>query len=340
MRTHRIAVLPGDGIGPNVIESAVKVLRAVERKTRNYRLKMETGEAGFACIAKYGTNVPPQTVEMLKKTETCLKGPMTTPEEAGAPPSAAMQIRKMMNLYANVRPCLALPNSNPLRQNIDLIVVRENTEGLYSNLEFKVGEDAAVAMRVISRKASERIANFAFKLAMKRKKHLTYVHKANILRETDGVFNQAVLKMARKYPTVEVDDLHVDNMAMQLIKKPETFDVIVTTNLFGDILSDEAAEITGGVGLAPGANLGSNYAMFEPVHGSAPGIADKRIANPIATILSGKMMLDYLGEKRSATMIFEAVKNVLAQGDTLPHDLGGKATTAEMTDAIVQKIQQ
>ena len=340
MRTHRVAVLPGDGTGPEVVSIAVRVLEAVQEKLGTYKLDLVSGEAGFNAIAKYGTNVPPQTIDMLKTTVACLKGPMTTPEEPGAPPSAALAIRKFFNLYANVRPCSSLPNVPSLKPNIDLTIVRENTEGMYSNIEFDVSEGVAVAMRVISRKASERVARFAFKLADRRRKHLAYVHKANILRRTDGVFNQAILDVSKDFPSVVIEGLHIDNMALQLIKRPETFDVIVTTNLFGDILSDEAAQLVGGLGIASGANMGDNYAMFEPVHGSAPKYAGQDKVNPIATILAGKMLLEYLGERDSARELERAVRLVLEEGKALTYDLGGKARSSEMCQAILDKIRR
>lgn len=340
MRTYRVAVLPGDGIGPEVTGMAVKVLEAVQEKAGTYKLELVWGEAGVNAIAKYGTNVPPQTVDVLKTTVACLKGPMTTPEEPGAPPSAALTIRKLFNLYANVRPCLSLPNVSSLKPNIDLTIVRENTEGMYSNIEFDVSEGVAVAMRVITRKASERVARFAFKLADQRRKHLSYVHKANILRRTDGIFNRAVLDVSKDFPEVAVEGYHIDNMALQLIKRPESFDVIVTTNLFGDIISDEAAQLVGGLGIASGANMGDNYAMFEPVHGSAPKYAGQDKVNPIATIFAGKMLLEYIGEKDSARKLERATFEVLKEGKTLTYDLGGKAKSSEMCEAILEKIRR
>ncbi len=339
MKTYRVAVLAGDGIGPEVVGAAVKVLKATEEKTSGYKLDLIFGEAGFNCIAKYGTNMPVQTIEMLKTTVACLKGPMTTPEEPGTPPSAALTIRKLFNLFADARPCRSLPNVPSLKPNIDLVIVRENTEGLYSNIEFEIGEDTAVALRVISKKASERIARFAFKLAIERRKHLSYVHKANILRRTDGIFKQAILNVAKEFPDVIADDYHIDAMAMELIRQPERFDVIVTTNLFGDILSDEAAQLVGGLGVAPSANLGEDYAMFEPVHGSAPKYAGQNKVNPIAMILAAKMLLDYLGEKASAQAVEEAVFQVLKEGKVLTYDLGGKAKTSEVAEAVIAKIR-
>lgn len=322
-----------------MVDAAVKVLKTVEEKSGSYRLDLVFGEAGFNSIAKYGTNVPAQTIEMLKTTAACLKGPMTTPEEPEAPPSAALTIRKLFNLFADVRPCRSLPSVPSLKPNIDLVIVRENTEGLYSNIEFEVCEGTAVALRVVSRKASERIARFALKLAAERRRHLSYVHKANILRRTDGVFKQAVLDVAGEFPGVTVDDYHIDAMAMQLVRDPEMFDVVVTTNLFGDILSDEAAQLVGGLGVAPSANLGESYAMFEPVHGSAPKYTGQNKVNPVATILAAKMLLDYLGEKASAAAVEKAVSQVLREGRVLTYDLGGQARTTEMAQAIVAEIK-
>jgi isopropylmalate/isohomocitrate dehydrogenase-like protein len=338
MRTHRIAILPGDGIGPEVVGISVRILEALQEAFGTYKLELVEGEAGANAIAKFGTNVPPQTVDMLKTTLACLKGPMTTPEVPGAPPSAALTIRKLFNLYANVRPCVSLPNVHSQKPNIDLVIIRENTEDLYSNIEFEISEGVAAALRVVTRKASERVARFAFRLADQRRKHLSYVHKANILRRTDGVFNKAILDVSKDFPEVAVDDYHIDNMALQLIKRPETFDVIVTTNLFGDIISDEAAQLVGGLGVVSGANMGDNYAMFEPVHGSAPKYAGQDKVNPIATILAGKMLLEYIGEKDSAHVLENAILEVLKESKTLTYDLGGKAKSSEMCEAILEKI--
>jgi isocitrate dehydrogenase (NAD+) len=337
-KTYNIAVLKGDGIGPEVTEATVNVLDAVQKKS-SFKLNYLYGEAGYHCIAEYGTNLPKQTIELIKQTSACLKGPMTTPEEPGAPVSVAVTLRRMFNLYANVRPCKSYPSVESLKPDIDLIVVRENTEGLYSGAESLLAPGVGVALRIITREASLKIAEFAFKLASQRRKHLTYVHKANILRITDGIFKDAVKEAQQNYPNVEVDDLHIDAATMQLIKKPESYDVMVTTNLFGDILSDEAAQVTGSLGLAAGANIGANYGMFEPVHGSAPKYAGMNRVNPIATILAGAMMLDYLGEKEAANRIEDAVLSVLIEGKVRTADLGGNSTTSQMAAAIVQKIK-
>jgi len=337
-KNFKIAVLPGDGIGPEVTEAALKVLNAVQKVSKNVKFDFIQGEAGSNCISKYGTNVPQKTLDMLKQTGACLKGPMTTPEEAGAPPSAAVTIRKTFNLYANVRPCKSLPSVPSVKPNIDLVVLRENTEGLYSGHEFLLSPDKGVALRVVTQQASERIANLAFELALKRKKHVTCVHKRNILRVTDGIFVDSVMKVAKEFPSVTVDEVHVDAMAMRLIKEPEKFDVIVTTNLFGDILSDEAAQLVGGLGFAAGANIGDSYGMFEPVHGSAPKYGGKNVVNPIATILAAKMMLDYLNLPKEADLVEKAVTAVLKEGKVRTYDMGGTSTTQDMTDAIVTKI--
>ena len=338
-KAYNIAVLKGDGIGPEVTEAAVKVLEAVQESSKNLTLNFLYGEAGYHCIEKHGANLPEETIALLKRSTACLKGPMTTPEEIGAPVSVAVTLRRMFNLYANVRPCRSFPSVEALKPNIDFVVVRENTEGMYSGAEFELAPGVGVALRIITKEASVRIAEFAFKLAANRKKHLTYVHKGNILRITDGIFKDAVKEVALKYPNVTVEELHVDAATMQLIKKPESFDIIVTTNLFGDILSDEAAQVTGSLGLAAGANIGETYGMFEPVHGSAPKYAGQNRVNPIATIMAASMMLDYLGEREAAAKIEKAVMRVLSEGKVRTADLGGSSTTSEMSEAIASKIR-
>jgi isocitrate dehydrogenase (NAD+) len=338
IKTYDVAVLKGDGIGPEVTDATVKILETVQEKA-DFKLNFLYGEAGYHCIAEHGTNLPKQTIELIKKTKVCLKGPMTTPEEPGAPVSVAVTLRRMFNLFANVRPCKSFPSVESLKPKIDLILVRENTEGLYSGVEYLLAPGVGVALRIITREASLKIAEFAFKLASQRRKHLTYVHKGNILRITDGIFKGAVKEVQQKYPDIEVDDLHIDAATMQLIKKPESYDVMVTTNLFGDILSDEAAQVTGSLGLAAGANIGSTYGMFEPVHGSAPKYAGMNRVNPIATIMAGAMMLDYLDEKTASAKIEDAVIKVLKEGKVRTADLGGTSTTSEMTNAIVAHLK-
>jgi isopropylmalate/isohomocitrate dehydrogenase-like protein len=337
-RTHKTGILPGEGIGPEVVDASLMVLDAVQ-KVEPVRLEYLKGEAGSYCIEKYGTNLPPKTVEMLKSTAACLKGPMTTPEEPGSPRSVAVTLRSIFDLYANVRPARSLPNVTSLKPNIDMVIVRENTEGLYSGKEFEAAPGVGVAMRIITRAASERVAKFSLELAMKRRKKLTFVHKANILKITDGIFKQAVRDMAKPYPEVELEDLHIDIATAQLIKRPESFDVIVTTNLFGDILSDEAAQTVGGLGVAAGANIGDRYGMFEPVHGSAPKYKGQNKVNPIATIEAARMMLEYLGEKKAADRVGKATLKVLEEGKVLTYDLGGTARCSEVGAALAAKVR-
>ena len=338
-KVHKIGILPGEGIGPEVVDATLMVLDAVQR-VEPVRFQYLKGEAGAYCIEKYGTNLPKQTIDMLKGTEACLKGPMTTPEEPGSPRSVAVTLRSIFDLYANVRPARTLPNVASLKPGIDMIIVRENTEGLYAGKEFEAAPGVGIAMRIITRAASERVAKFALELASNRRHRLTYVHKGNILKITDGIFKQAVLDMARSYPDIQLEDLHIDIATAQMIKRPESFDVIVTTNLFGDILSDESAQVVGGLGVAAGANIGDHYGMFEPVHGSAPKYTGQNKVNPIATIEAVKLMLEYLGEKKSADRIGKATVRVLEDGKVLTYDLGGTAKTSDMGRAIAEKVAQ
>ena len=338
--TYRIAIIPGEGIGPEVVSAALRVLDAIQEVVKNVRFEHLMCEAGASVIPKYGTNLPEESIEKLRQSHACFKGPVTTPEEPGSPVSVAVKIRTMFDLYANVRPARSLPNVPCLKPNIDLVIVRENTEGFYYAKEFEIAPGVGISTRLITRRASERVARFAFNLARKRKRKLTYVHKANILKLTDGIFKQAVLDVAEEYPEVELEELRVDAAAMQLVRRPQTFDVIVTTNMFGDILSDEAAGLVGGLGFAAGANLGEKYGMFEPVHGSAPKYAGQNKVNPVATILAAKMMLEFLGEVEAAGKIERAVLEVLREGKVKTYDLGGSATTSEMAEAIAKKIEE
>ena len=303
-------------------------------KDLNFNFKY--GEAGFECFNKNGTTLPEETVKIAKSCDATLFGASTsTPGQ----PSPIINLRKKLNAYANLRPIKSYKGVKSIKDNIDFIIVRENTEGLYSQIEY--GDDSQViAERVITRKASEKISDIAFKLAKRRNKQkkVTCVHKSNVLKKTDGVFKESFYNIAKKYPEVKTEDFYVDATAMYLITNPQNFDVIVSTNLFGDILSDESAGLVGGLGLAPSGNLGDENALFEPVHGSAPDIAGKGIANPCSMILSTAMMLDYLGEKETALKINKAVENIVAKGKVLTPDLGGKAKTIEMTEAILKEV--
>jgi isopropylmalate/isohomocitrate dehydrogenase-like protein len=335
-----IAVIPGDGIGPEVIAATLNVLDAVQEVDPIIQLNYIYAEAGLSAITKYGSSLPPHTIQLLKDSACCLKGPVTTPEAPNSPKSAVIQIRALFDLYANIRPIKALPNVPTLNPLVDMVIVRENTEGLYSGIEFQLNPETAIAVRVISKPKCERIVEYAFKLARTRNRKLTYVHKGNILKVTENIFKEAVHKYSQEYPEVSVTEARVDAMAMWLIRNPTDYDVLVTTNLFGDILSDEAAQVVGGLGVVPGANIGETYAMFEPIHGSAPQYAGKDMVNPIATILSAKMMLDWLGYERGAKIIEDAVTTVLNDQHYLTFDLAPPNITPVKCSTLGQHIAQ
>ncbi|MCJ7721717.1 isocitrate/isopropylmalate dehydrogenase family protein, partial [Candidatus Bathyarchaeota archaeon] len=293
MTTYNLAVIPGPGIGAEVVTEAIRLL---ESTGLNFDCRYM--EIGYEVFKRTGNPVPDDVLEKIRKTQACLFGATTTPVGVPGYKSAIITLRTALGLYANVRPAKSYPIQKSMK-DVDLVIVRENTEGMYSGMEFEL-PDSAFTIRVITRKATERISRFAFDLAMKRRKKVTVVTKANVLRKSDGLFLEVARKVAEDYPDVEVEEAFVDVTAMRLILKPNIFDVIVTSNLFGDILSDEAAGLVGGLGLAPSANIGADYALFEPVHGSAPALAGRKIANPMAAMLASKMMLDYLGENRRA----------------------------------------
>lgn len=330
---YDIAIISGDGIGREVMESSEYLLSKLD-----LNFNFEYGEAGFDCFNKNGTTLPEETIKIAKSSDATLFGASTsTPGQ----PSPIINLRKELKVYANLRPIKSYKGIKSIKDNIDFIIVRENTEGLYSQIEYGDSEKV-IAERVITRKASEKISEMAFKLASRRKKQnkVTCVHKSNVLKKTDGVFKESFYNVAEKYPKINTEDFYVDATAMYLITNPENFDVIVSTNLFGDILSDESAGLVGGLGLAPSGNIGDKYGLFEPVHGSAPDIAGKEIANPCSMILSTAMMLDYLGEKEIASKINRAVENVVAKRKVLTPDLGGNAKTMDMTKAIVSEVIQ
>lgn len=339
MTVYRIALIPGDGIGPELTETTMKVLDAVQKKLK-LGLKIIEVEAGDACKEKRGVALPEDTVETIKSSHVCLKGPVG---ETAA--DVIVKLRIMFDLYANIRPVKAYPSVPCARPDIDFVFVRENTEDLYKGLEFKLDE-TAICLRVITRKGSERIAKKAFEVARRRnkKKRVTAVHKANVLRVTDGLFAETCREVAKLYPDITFDEQYVDAAAMRIIREPQKYDVIVIPNMFGDILSDEAAQLVGGLGMAPGANIGEKFALFEPVHGSAPSRVGKHTANPCSMILSSKMMLDWLGEQfndskcsAAAEAVEKGVIATLHKGLTVP-DLGGKLKTVEMGEAIAEKI--
>jgi isopropylmalate/isohomocitrate dehydrogenase-like protein len=331
MTTYKLAVIPGPGIGAEVISETVRLLESTDLS-----FDCRYFEVGYEVWQKTGSPVPDDVLAGISKTQACLFGATTTPVGVPGYKSAIITLRTALGLYANVRPAKSYPNQKGMN-DVDLVIVRENTEGMYSGWEFEL-PDSAYTIRVITRKATERITRFAFELAMKRRKKVTIVTKANVLRKSDGLFLEVARKVAENYPDVEVDEAFVDVTAMRLILKPNIFDVIVTSNLFGDILSDESAGLVGGLGLAPSANIGADYALFEPVHGSAPRLAGKGIANPMAGILASKMMLDYLGENRWAERIENAIVAVLNEGKVLTPDLGGSSSTTQVTDAIIDAL--
>lgn len=325
----RICIIPGDGVGQEVIPAARHVLEHL-----NLGLEFVRAEAGFEHFERTGDAIPPATLDTVKACDATMFGatssPMTRVEGYRSP---ILALRKTLDLYANLRPVQSLPGPFS-RQKLDLLIVRENTEGLYAGRDRMEGDDTAITERVITRRASERIARIAFEYASKRSKRLTIVHKANVLKLTDGLFREACLNVGHEFPEVTTREMLVDAMAMRLIQDPQNFDVIVTTNLFGDILSDEASALIGGLGVAPSGNIGESNAVFEPVHGSAPDIMGKGIANPVGAILSAAMLLDYLKLGEAAERVRRAV-NVALMQNILTRDLGGAATTDEMTRAIL-----
>lgn len=336
----RICIIPGDGIGQEVIPAAVRVLERVAPA-----LEYVYADAGFEHFTRTGSAIPDATLEAVTSCDAALFGATTSPvTRVEGYRSPILALRKTLDLYANLRPVQSLPGAFS-RPNVDLLIVRENTEGLYAGrerqeLDAEGVPSRAIAERVITRAASERIARTAFEQARRRGRsspRVTVVHKANVLKLTDGVFREACLRVAREFEGVRVDELLVDAMALRLIQDPEPFDVIVTTNLFGDILSDEASALIGGLGVAPSGNLGARRAVFEPVHGSAPDIAGKGLANPVGAILSAAMMLDYIQLDDAAKRVRRAVQKALA-GGVLTRDLGGSATTADMTRAIMEEL--
>ena len=330
---HSITLIPGDGIGPEVTSATREVLDAT-----GVDLEWREAPAGVTALESVGDPLPESTVEAVREADATLKGPATTPSGKGFR-SINVALRQKLTLYANFRPARSLPGIETRFKDVDLIVIRENTEGLYSGLEHTVVEGVVESLRIITAKASERIARFAFQTAQRQdRKRVTCVHKANILKLSDGLFLDSCRKVAEEFPDIEFDDCIVDAAAMKLVSNPHQFDVLVMENLFGDILSDLTSGLVGGLGVTPSANVGEGKAVFEAVHGSAPDIAGKGIANPTALMLSAVLMLRYLGEKEAADRMENAVRTVLAAGEALTGDLGGKATTREFTDAVLSQL--
>ncbi len=334
MPTRRIAVIPGDGIGPEITEAVLKILNGIGFKAQYVFL-----EAGQPCLDKGLPVMPPETIEAIGEIGIGLKGPTTTPS-GGGHVSANVTLRKALDLFANVRPARSMPGLKGYFSDtrIDLITVRENTEDLYAGIEYQPHPDVAQAIKVITRPGCERLCRYAFNMVRQQgRKRCTAVHKANIMKLTDGMFLEEFYKAAKDFPDIGADDIIVDNCCMQLVTHPEKFDVLVTENLYGDIVSDLCAGLVGGLGLAPGANIGTDCAVFEAVHGSAPDIAGKGIANPTALLFSALMMLRHLGEREMADRIGKAVLKVAVEGTMLTRDLGGKATTMEFADEVIRR---
>src|SRR6187401_3334671 len=339
--THRVTLIPGDGIGPELAEATTRVLDAT-----GVGFEWESVEAGESAIEKYGTPLPDNVLESVKRNKIGLKGPITTPVGGGFR-SVNVGLRQALDLYANVRPAHSMQGVESRYTDVDLVIVRENTEDLYAGIEHMVGRDAAESIKIITREASERIARFAFDYAVANgRRKVTAVHKANIMKLSDGLFLESCRTVAADYDgRVEFEDRIVDNMCMQLVQKPDLYDVLVLPNLYGDIVSDLAAGLVGGLGVAPGANIGTEAAVFEPVHGSAPKYAGQDKANPTALILSAALMLRHLGEVEAANAVETAARDVIAEGTTVTYDL--KPTrddptavgTSEYADAIIDRLE-
>ena len=326
---YQIAVVPGDGIGQEVMKATIDVLDSLD-----IDFEYVYGEAGDECLEKNGTALPDETLDIIRQSDACLFG---AAGETAA--DVIVKIRQEMKMFANLRPVKAYPHTNSLSDEIDFMIVRENTEGMYIADEEKYTDEGAIARRIITREAERRIIDYAFKYAVENNKSkVTAVHKANVLKKTDGLFKEIFYEVAKDYPDIATEDFYVDATAMYLITQPESFEVIVTTNLFGDILSDEGAGLVGGLGLIPSANIGLDGALFEPVHGSAPDIAGKGIANPIAMMLSAVMMLRYLGENDAADKFDAAILKLLNNANTLTGDLGGNASTMEVAGEVIKNI--
>ena len=335
---HEVTLIPGDGIGPGISDATVRVLEAVKAP-----LTWDVKVAGLAGVERHGDPMPDETLESIRRTRLALKGPLETPVGEGYR-SVNVALRKTFDLYANVRP-VATIRPGGRYEDVDIVLIRENTEGLYSGVEhyIRIGDDpraAAESVAIVTRLGSERVIRYAFEYAVAHgRKKLTLVHKANILKFTSGLFLEVGRDVAKEYEgRVEFEDRIVDAMAMQLVIKPETFDVLVTTNLFGDILSDEMAGLVGGLGLAPGGNIGAHAAIFEAVHGTAPDIAGKGIANPSALLLAACMMLDHLGLGKLADRVRTAIVATIRDGKTVTRDLGGTATTDQFTSEIIRRL--
>ena len=336
---YKISLITGDGIGPELSESAISVLNTIHDKL-DLKFDITKLSAGDKALAETGKALPDETVDSIKQSDVCLKAPVG---ESAA--DVIVVLRRMLDLYANIRPAKSYPHMPALRDDIDMVIVRENTEDLYTGKEFSLG-DSSVALRIISEKASKRIAKYAFETATQRDsmRKVTCVHKSNVMRITDGMFAKACTDVSKDYPDITFEEMYVDACAMNLIRQPEQFDVVVTTNLFGDILSDESSQVVGGLGMAPAANIGDNFALFEPVHGAAFDIAGQNIANPSSFLLSIKMMFDWLGNKHNDSKCIEVGQKLestifdLVKTGVKTKDIGGDKSTTEFTKHITDNL--
>jgi isocitrate dehydrogenase (NAD+) len=327
---HTITLIPGDGIGPEVSAAVVRIIEAT-----GVQIAWETHYAGAQALEKFGDTLPEELLESIRRNKVALKGPITTPVGKGFT-SVNVGLRKALDLYANLRPVRALPNVPSRYPELDLVVVRENTEDLYSGIEHVVVPGVVESIKIITEKASTRVSRFAFEYARREgRKKVTAVHKANIMKLSDGLFLDCFRKVAEAYPEIEADDKIVDNACMQLVMRPEQFDIMLLENLYGDIVSDLCAGLIGGLGLVPGANIGELGAVFEAVHGSAPDIAGQGIANPTALLQSGILMLRHLGERDAAQKIETSMLQVFKEGKVRTRDIGGESNTTEFADAII-----
>jgi isocitrate dehydrogenase (NAD+) len=332
---HSITLIPGDGIGPEVTQPTLEIIKAA-----GVKVDWETHLAGAEALKKHGTTIPKPLMDSFEKNKVALKGPVTTPVGEGFA-SVNVELRQTFELFANLRPVKNLPGVKARYQNVDLIVVRENTEGLYSGIEHEVVPGVMESLKIITEKASTRIAQFAFDYARAhQRKKVTAIHKANIMKLSDGLFLQCAKNFAGRYSKIEFSDLIVDNACLQLVLDPTRLDVLLLENLYGDIVSDLAAGLVGGLGVVPGANLGDTHALFESVHGSAPDIKGKNIANPTAIILAAVMMLEHISEAPAAKRIYSSLEKVLTRGEVLTPDLGGAGTTKKFADAIIKEIER
>ena len=358
--TYDITLIPGDGIGPEVTEATKRVLEAA-----GIAFNWELAYLGSSAQDKFGTLLPEDTFESIRKNKVALKGPVTTPVGTGFR-SVNVALRKKLDLYACVRPCKTYPGAPSPYKDVDIVIIRENTEGLYSGIEFEKGtpeamrliklisetkgeavrQDSGFSIKTISETCSQRIVKFAFDYARAHQRQkVTAIHKANIMKFSDGLFLTAAREVAKKYPDIEFEDRIIDNMTMQLVKRPQQFDIVVAPNLYGDIVSDLCAGLIGGLGIAPGANFGNDMAVFEPVHGSAPKYTGQNKTNPMAMMFSGVMMLRYLGQTKNADRLEKAIANVIAEGKSVTYDMkpyianAQVVGTSQVADAVIEKLE-